>query len=662
MESVPQAVRARACGNREGPGAEQPDRGTRARPKFLIKQDYHDEDRMRLLTSLTFILACLHAIGQDTLRVGIIKYKSEEKVRETFAPLFAYVAGELGVPLQMDIVAEEDLGFHLTNYDYDIGVFTVFPYLRAKEDFKELSVFATHKVDDQEYYHGSILVQKSSGITHLHQLRGKRFLFVKPTSTSGFKYPKGIFTENDLDLDHGFLDYDFTYNHEASLDSLIQGKADGIAINQSYFRSRQDINHDDFVELSTYKVPYHAYVMAPSVTSDLQPRIRRILYDAHKDPRAKGLFQNPLHVTSIIPEDDHYYNLIRRYLRITRVKPGLSLTTRPWGQAETALRDKGDLLDLMTNNMRLRLLSSRRFDQGTDHQQHFMEQVVLNLYQVGPGQFHYQVILNEHLIDEGEDIPLTQLAGYVPRKIKDDVLRNLPIEASLFYNGNDWFVTYGKQDGINMEDYEFIFYPETSKRFVLSGAQVIKLTDLNTHFADDERFEKEAPVLIRYNPIEEIVVSEEDPTALNTYNIFSKAFWQSNYWDKIGILAGVLFAGISALIGRYFQQRKKRKFKSLLYETNELIKSYVHGQYEMETKIIEHREKIGTLLDEGVINENQFLILKTRINDMQHLLEGVAPQEVELSQGQKEEIEEIVKDRKITEKEFLKIMNILKKR
>ncbi|MCR9248808.1 MAG: PhnD/SsuA/transferrin family substrate-binding protein [bacterium] len=617
---------------------------------------------MRALASCILVCLCLSTFAQEPLRVGIIKFKSEEKVKETFTPLFQYVADKMGRTLELEIVKDDDLGFHLINHDYDIGLFTVFPYLKTKSDFPELHVFATHTVNNQDFYNGSILVKKTSGIVDLHHLENGQFLFVKPTSTSGFKYPKGIFNENDLDVDDDFFTYDFTYDHNASLDSLINETVDGIAINQSYFESRDDIDKNDYIELANYKVPYHAYVLSPEVTKPEEEQIHKILFNAHKDPKAKKIFKNPLNVTSVIPEDDNYYNIIRRYLRITRVKPALNLDIHPWGKAKEELSGDSDLLQLMTSKIRLGLQSSGRFSTDEYTNQKFFEKVTMNLYQVGKEVYHYQVLLNDILIDEGEDIPVGELVGYLPRKIKDDILRNIPIRGNLYFNGKDWFLTYGKHDGINLEDYEFVFNPETASSFILKGSDVSKLTEVNTHFANDPKFKKEMPVLVNYRPEKEVTIELDDPTAVDTYNIFSAAFWKTNYWDKLGIMFAVIGALISGIVGRYIQSKKKARFKDLLYRTNELIKEYVNGHYEMEAKIIEQKEYISALLDKGTINENQFLILKNRIADVQNLMDGVEPHEIKLTEDQKNEIEEIVRDNKITEKEFLQIMNILKKR
>ncbi len=149
----------------------------------------------------------------------------------------------------------------------------------------------------------------------------------------------------------------------------------------------------------------------------------------------------------------------------------------------------------------------------------------------------------------------------------------------------------------------------------------------------------------------------------NNYNIFSKDFWKgSGLWDKIGLIGGILVALASAIIGKILSNRKKQRFKNILYQTNDLIKEYVEGHYKLETRLIEQKELISHALEEGNINENQFLILKNRIEDMQSLIE-IRHQKGDINLGDKqaEEIKNIISDRKITEREFSRIMSIIKK-
>ena len=611
----------------------------------------------RFLTTLLILLS-VYCYGQETLKVGVISYKSDEKVVETFEPIFSYIASELDRKLELTIVPEDDLAFHLHKNDFDLGIFTIFPYLRAKEDFPGLHVFASHKVSGEESFHGVILAKKSSGIIDLHELQGKKFLFVKPSSTSGYKYPKGIFTESDMDIDNNFFSFDFSYDHNQSLDSLRDGAVDGIAIDESYFLKREDINKEDFQVLARYEVPYHAYVTAPDMSTELHDQLEEIMFSAHKNPKAKKLFNNPLEVTSLVPKNDEYYNIIRRYLRITRVKPMLDLHIRALGMAAENLEKNGDVLKLIEDKVVRGLLKTKRFSEPQGSKKQYFEHVLVNIYQVNEDVYHYQVLFNDHVVDEGADITDAQLRSSLHEIIRKSVLEHLPIATDLLYNGRDWFINYGRNDGLTKADYLFDVIVN-GKSTTLKEEDIEEMTELNTHFADNELFRKGATVEVRYKVADKSAEAEPEDT---TINIFSAEFWKTSYWDKLGLIIGILLTIVSAMIGGFFRKRKKQKFKGLLDETNELIKECVGDHMKMQNKIITQKEKITTLLESGKITENQYLILKNRLVDLQNIFDNLEPKNIKLSDEQKEQIEQIVSDGKINEKEFLKITNILKNR
>ena len=265
------------------------------------------------------------------------------------------------------------------------------------------------------------------------------------------------------------------------------------------------------------------------------------------------------------------------------------------------------------------------------------------------------------LVDEGKDISASELTGSFHTMIRNSVLNHLPIETDLLFNGKHWFINYGHNDGLSEEEYEF----EINKGYssvTIGESELLEMTDLNTKFKPNEEFEKGSKVKIIY-PVkanQAISQSVDEESDSGSINIFSGEFWRTHYWDKLGLIIGILLTVLSASVGFLLKNRKQKKFKGLLHETNELIKGCIGDYYKMETRIIEQKERIASLLENGKINENQFIILKNRITDLQNIMDGMVPQKIQLTDEQKEQIEEIVSDGKITEKEFLKIKSILK--
>lgn len=611
---------------------------------------------MKLLSFILGLLLSIPILAQEKLKVGIVLYKTQEKVEVTFQPLMDYVANEMGMEAEIHIVHEDDLAYYLNNGEYDLGIFTVFPYLKEKADFPGLKVFATHHVNGSDHFYGSILVKKNSGIDDLQDLKRKKFLFVKPTSTSGYQYPKGIFSEHSLDIDHGFFGYDFSGGHEESIQALANGEADGIAIDETRFTKVRGIEKNDFKELERFKVPYHAYVASPKMEADKRNKLTKIFAEAHKVPANRALWNNPLGITRWELKNDEYYNLIRRYLRIIRVQPEVGISFTATEKAQEQLNELGDVTTVMERRIRRLLAESNRFSDKLTHTPEF--EINIDLAITGD-HFSYQVKINNAFVTDGE-IYSDSLNTIVPSVTTRSLLKKSIIKTNLLTNGSDWFITYGLNDGINIDDYEFSFLTESGRKIILEKHDIDKVDQLNTFFKSNSDFYRNAAVEITYGrSIKK--EDEEDLSDINTFNIFSRRFWRQHYWDKIGLLGGILIALISAIVGRFISQRKKKRFKNILHETNSLIKEYVDGHFKLETKLMEQKDKISQALEKGIINENQFMILKHRIEDMQNIVDIQRNGDVKVVEEDAEEIADIVKDGMVTEKEFSRIMTILSK-
>ncbi|MEQ9423739.1 MAG: PhnD/SsuA/transferrin family substrate-binding protein [Cyclobacteriaceae bacterium] len=607
----------------------------------------------------TFLSVQLFA-QQDELKVGIIQYKSAEKVNETFIPLMDYLGSQLGRKVNVEIVADENLGFLLSRGDYDLGIFTTFPYLKAKVDFPELSVFGSHLVDREDHYKGYILAK--AGIKNFGDLKEKEILFVKESSTSGYKIPKGVLTEFNIDLESEVVNYRFSGDHTASLWALDSGKVDAIAVDDKRFNDFDGPNKSKFSVLSEFEVPYHAYVFSPDLDQDLAGQIRNLLFNAHKDPEARDLFNNSLEVTQIVPKDDNYYNDLRRYMRIVRVKPNVVVSINPTANTLEALGAQKDLIPLIEGRIQQELQNSHRFGEVFIKDGNASLVCSLDLFSTEEGIFNYQIKVNNKFIGDGE-LSQSELRNQLPIQFAQWLLKSQPLETQLLFNGEDWFITFGIDDGVTSEDYSFVVSRENGKTISLNEKHIESMSPLNIVFKENEDFKQGQLVSLTYDtPIGDKVLLHYEDSEISTWNIFSSDFWASGFWDKLGLIGGVLIALISAIVGRLLANRKKRRFKNILYQTNDLIKEYVEGHYKLETKLIEQKDFISKALEEGHINENQFLILKHRIEDMQSIVEAHQKRgDIILKDDQTQEIKDIVKDGKITEREFSRIMTIIKK-
>ena len=535
------------------------------------------------------------------------------------------------------------------------GIFTVFPYLRAKIDFEELEVFASHTVDGEDSYSGCIMIRRESGINSLHQLKERNFLFVKPTSTSGYKYPKGIFTERNLDIDAGFFQYDFSGGHGRSLRALMEKEVDGIAVDTRVYNNLSEDRKEDYLMLECYEIPYHAYVLSPETDSTFKAGLKDIMFDAHKNPANRSIFNNPLKIEKWHAQTDDAYNSLRRYLRIVREKPSVHVSWEIRNAAQKMLDERGDLLALLQESCLNKLTSTNRFKEVSDEdsQMENAKEIKVTLGVIDQ-QLHYNFYLDGTQIGEG-NLNEQQLVSELPTSLIIDVLKAYILEGQLLYNGEAWFVTFGEDDGIKAEDYTFEIQRDSGLKSMISESEISQITSLNTFFKspDSNSFKEGQKVRILYND------AMKAELASKTLGSGEGSFWDNldNRWGVIGLLV----AFISVAVGSYFSNTRKRRFQSYQRQANDLLLHFWVDKANVDAKLISLKEEIHSSLQKTRINENQFLILNKRIDDIERIIHEDFPHHKQLPKIVKDELDEICSNGVITEKEFSRIMTLTRK-
>ena len=601
---------------------------------------------------ITVLTGNLFSQADSTFKVGIIKYKTRKAVEQTYTPILNYLAESLGKEAEITIYENgEDLGYLLTKGRLDMGIFTPFPYLSTKIAFPELEVFASHTVNGQDSYSGCILVHKESNIDALHKLQGKHFTFVKETSTSGFKYPKGIFIENNLDIDHGFFrEYDFSGGHNNSLQLLLDRKTDGIAIDDASYDELEEATINQLVCLARYEVPYHAYILNPELEGAERERIKTTMFQAHLNPDLRDHFQNnSLGLNRWHPQTDEAYNALRRYLRIVRVKPGLQFNIKLEESAKAVLAEEGDLVPIVQKNIINQLRKFNRFAKVGDGEVEHGKSARLEIGRNGK-KYHCILYLEEEPIWE-DYFSQTQIAN---RKFAENIalsiIGGMPIHTELHFNHRDhfWFITYGTDDGIDAEDYSF------RMEGVKDELEINKINAINTVFVEIDRFREGKDIKIAYHipdrdgffDFSEEMEDEEE------------GFWDNR--DNVWGVVGLVVAFLTVAIGSYFAGRKKKRFKDILYGANDILRLHIEGNGDVQVRLMKKKEKINRSLEKGFINENQFLILMHRLDDIDYVINTYLVDKKELPAYVMDEIRQILSDGKITEREYSQMVSLIK--
>lgn len=174
-------------------------------------------------------------------KVGLFQGSDAEQTKKAFEPFRAYLESALGIPVttqtgtSYSAVIEAMRGKFVDSME--VGPFAhVLASSQMKIDPLAVGIYprvpkggtAVYNVKESPFYFSVIITKKGSGITKISDLKGKRFAFVDPASTSGNLIPRTTLLKNKIDPDKDMQSV-FAGSHPSALIALWNDKVDAAA-------------------------------------------------------------------------------------------------------------------------------------------------------------------------------------------------------------------------------------------------------------------------------------------------------------------------------------------------------------------------------------------------------------------------------------------------
>jgi phosphonate transport system substrate-binding protein len=176
----------------------------------------------------------------------------------------------------------------------DIGWLATFSYVLAHDKYGVELLLVVQRFGSP-FYRGQIMVRADSGIQDLAGLKGKRFAFVDPASTSGHLYPKTLLLSQGVDPEKFFKKSVFAGSHNAVVLSIYKGEVDGGA---AYDGSRSAVAKTfpdvfDKVKVIAYtkKIPNDTVSVRKKLSEDLKIKIRDGLKQVSHSPEGSKVLK-----------------------------------------------------------------------------------------------------------------------------------------------------------------------------------------------------------------------------------------------------------------------------------------------------------------------------------------------------------------------------------
>jgi phosphonate transport system substrate-binding protein len=233
------------------------------------------------------------------LTMGVITEENAEDRAKRWDPVRDYLSKELGVPVQWR-EATDYAGVieALKAKKIELAWFGPASFARAWIVTKEQAVPLVAEIDkDGGFgYFGVIIVKKESALKSIDDLKGKRFGFADPNSTSGYQAPRFFLTEQGYNPDEFFGTTAFSGSHENSVKMLYEGNFDAVATwwtndkksNMSRMENKGMIEPDSYrIIWKSPRLPSDPFTVPAWLPEQMQEDIKRVLLAMpKKDPKA----------------------------------------------------------------------------------------------------------------------------------------------------------------------------------------------------------------------------------------------------------------------------------------------------------------------------------------------------------------------------------------
>lgn len=272
-----------------------------------------------LLLAITFSATPLRAAdaGAETTYVfGVPPWQrgqSVDDIRRLYRPMLDYLERRTGARITLvSAPSYEDMIEYLATGRIHFGTISPRPYTQAvlRNPGVELLLTELSWTPDRtrrtDSYQGLIVTLKSrDDIASLAGLKGRRFAFVTPESTSGFRYPAAILRNAGIDHRTDFAEFVFVGSHPRVTDAIAAGSVDAGAT-WDFNHAQAIAKHGDvFKILLSVAIPNLCIAAHPSMPAEVRQAVRQALLEI--DP---ALLEG-LPTAGYVERPDSFYDIVR---------------------------------------------------------------------------------------------------------------------------------------------------------------------------------------------------------------------------------------------------------------------------------------------------------------------------------------------------------------
>jgi phosphonate transport system substrate-binding protein len=256
--------------------------------------------------------------GKPSLRIAVAAMFSPEETLSVYQELMDYIAAKLGRSVELkQRRTYQEVNDMLGAGKLDAAILCSGPYVHAQRQYG-VRLLAVPVIRGSPTYHSYIIVPPGSQARSLDDLRGKRFAFTDPLSTSGYLYPVYALVTQGQQPATFFSKTLFTYSHDNSIEAVAEGVVDGAAVDSliyDYLLARHPALGSRTRIIQTSPAMGAQPVAIPRTLAPATKQgLRDLFLNMDQDPGAQKILRQ-LGVDRFIAGSDALYDGIRAMLK-----------------------------------------------------------------------------------------------------------------------------------------------------------------------------------------------------------------------------------------------------------------------------------------------------------------------------------------------------------
>lgn len=275
--------------------------------------------RYFVLFCLTLQLCFFPAAGythspRDILKIAIIPHRSNLGNEQAYSTFFSELSSATGLGFEwLGSKTYDDVINKLKTAEADIGYVGPFAYVSAQDSFGVKIICRTLSADNEEFYHSMIISRKDSGIKNLQDLKGKRFAFTDPKSTSGYLFPMAQLKASGV-YQKDFREVKFLKRHANSLLAVYKGHVDAGATSVTAI-DKVDINMDEMHIIWRSEPIYRGlWIARKDLPEEQFSKIQKAMLQMSGSEKEEAIF-NELTTKGFIVGKDSDYDNVRQVIK-----------------------------------------------------------------------------------------------------------------------------------------------------------------------------------------------------------------------------------------------------------------------------------------------------------------------------------------------------------